>query len=190
MTFKKRALLLIFTLFSFIINGQTLTGIVTDKNNVPLIGVNVFNDSGKGVITDINGNFTLTLEPVITKINFSYIGFETLSQQYSLEVNELKNVKFILNEVSKKLDVVVISAGKFEQKIEETTVSMEVIKPQMIENKNTTEIQTAIEQIPGVNITDGQANIRGGSEWSYGAGSRVLVMVDDIPLIAGSAGQV
>ena len=93
-------------------------------------------------------------------------------------MNELKNVKIILNEVSKKLDVVVISAGKFEQRIEETTVSMEVIKPQMIENKNTTEIQTAMEQIPGVNITDGQANIRGGSGWSYGAGSRVLVMVD------------
>ena len=100
------------------------------------------------------------------------------------------NVKIVLNEASKKLDVVVISAGKFEQRIEETTVSMEVIKPQMIENKNTTEIQTAMEQIPGVNITDGQANIRGGSGWSYGAGSRVLVMVDDMPLISGDAGQV
>ena len=100
------------------------------------------------------------------------------------------NVKIVLNEVSKKLDVVEISAGKFEQRIEETTVSMEVIKPQMIENKNTTEIQTAMEQIPGVNITDGQANIRGGSGWSYGAGSRVLVMVDDMPLISGDAGQV
>ena len=45
MTFKKRALLLIFTLFSFIISGQTLTGVITDKNNAPLVGVNVFNDS-------------------------------------------------------------------------------------------------------------------------------------------------
>ena len=190
MTFKKSALILIFTLLSFIINGQTLTGVITDKNNVPLIGVNVFNDSGSGVITDINGNFTINLEQGSTKINFSYIGFETLSQQYFLEENEIKNVKIILNEESKKLDVVVISAGKFEQRIEETTVSMEVIKPQMIENKNTTEIQTAMEQIPGVNITDGQANIRGGSGWSYGAGSRVLVMVDDMPLISGDAGQV
>ena len=190
MTFKKRALLLIFTLLSFIISGQTLTGVVTDINDIPLIGVNVFNDSGKGVITDINGSFTLELVQGGTKINFSYIGFETLSQQYYLDANELKNVKIVLNELSKKLDVVVISAGKFEQRIEETTVSMEVIKPQMIENKNTTEIQTAMEQIPGVNITDGQANIRGGSGWSYGAGSRVLVMVDDMPLISGDAGQV
>ena len=66
---------------------------------------------------------------------------------------------------------------------------MEVIKPSLIENKNTTNIQTAVDQIPGVNITDGQANIRGGSGWSYGAGTRVLVMVDDMPLISGDAGQ-
>ena len=80
--------------------------------------------------------------------------------------------------------------GKYEQKIEEITVSMEVIKPSLIENKNTTNIQTAMDQVPGVNITDGQANIRGGSGWSYGAGTRVLVLVDDMPLISGDAGQV
>ena len=66
---------------------------------------------------------------------------------------------------------------------------MEVMKPSLIENKNTTNIETAIDQVPGVNITDGQANIRGGSGWSYGAGTRVLVMVDDMPLISGDAGQ-
>ena len=69
---------------------------------------------------------------------------------------------------SQQIGTVVISAGKFEQKIEEITVSMEVIKPSLIENKNTTNIQTAMDQVPGVNITDGQANIRGGSGWSYG----------------------
>ena len=101
MTFKKRALLLIFTLLSFIISGQTLTGVVTYINNVPLVGENDFNDSGKGVITDINGSFTLALVQGGTKINFSYIGFETLSQQYYLDANELKNVKIVLNELSK-----------------------------------------------------------------------------------------
>ena len=92
-----------------------------------------------------------------------------------------------MHDAAMELGTVVVSAGKFEQKIEETTVSMEVIKPSLIENKNTTNIQTAIEQVPGVTITDGQANIRGGSGWSYGAGTRVQVMVDDMPLISGDA---
>lgn len=190
MEIKKIYLLVFLITFFFSANSQTVIGTIVDKNNSPLIGVNVYSKSGKGVTTDLNGAFRLDLEEGLSKINFSYIGYETLTKEYSLEINKTKNVKIVLNEVSKKLDVVVISAGKFEQRIEETTVSMEVIKPQMIENKNTTEIQTAMEQIPGVNITDGQANIRGGSGWSYGAGSRVLVMVDDMPLISGDAGQV
>tara|TARA_B100000989_G_scaffold117863_1_gene86712 strand:- start:2 stop:2410 length:2409 start_codon:yes stop_codon:yes gene_type:complete len=190
MKIKKIYLLVFLITFFFSANSQTIIGTIVDKNNSPLIGVNVYSKSGKGVTTNFNGAFKLDLEEGLSKISFSYIGYETLTKEYSLEINKTKNIKIVLNEVSKKLDVVVISAGKFEQRIEETTVSMEVIKPQMIENKNTTEIQTAMEQIPGVNITDGQANIRGGSGWSYGAGSRVLVMVDDMPLISGDAGQV
>ncbi len=190
MKIKKIYLLVFLITFFFSANSQTIIGTIVDKNNSPLIGVNVYSKSGKGVTTNFNGAFKLDLEEGLSKISFSYIGYETLTKEYSLEINKTKNIKIVLNEVSKKLDVVVISAGKFEQRIEETTVSMEVIKPQMIENKNTTEIQTAMEQIPGVNITDGQANIRGGSGWSYGAGSRVLVMVDNMPLISGDAGQV
>ena len=94
-----------------------------------------------------------------------------------------------MSEDAELIKTVVVSAGKFEQRIEETTVSVEVIKPNLISNKNTTNIQTAIDQVPGVNITDGQANIRGGSGWSYGAGTRVQVLVDDMPLISGDAGQ-
>ena len=94
-----------------------------------------------------------------------------------------------MNEDAELIKTVIVSAGKFEQRIEETTVSVEVIKPGLISDKNTTNIQTAIDQVPGVNITDGQANIRGGSGWSYGAGTRVQVLVDDMPLISGDAGQ-
>jgi iron complex outermembrane receptor protein len=44
--------------------------------------------------------------------------------------------------------------------------------------------------VPGVNVIDGQANIRGGSGFSYGAGSRVLVMVDEMPMLTADAGDV
>src|SRR5690606_30947478 len=42
--------------------------------------------------------------------------------------------------------------------------------------------------MPGVDIIDGQANIRGGSGYSYGAGSRVLILLDDIPALQADAG--
>ena len=92
-----------------------------------------------------------------------------------------------LSEASSELGTVVVSAGKFEQRIEDVTVSMEVIKPVLVENRNTTSTDEILNQLPGVNVIDGQANIRGGAGWSYGAGSRVMVLVDDLPELSADA---
>ncbi len=167
--------------------SQKISGIVIDENTrEPLIGVNVILSNTNGTTTNIDGKFSLELKENERTITFKYIGYESIVK--NIDGKSEFNIR--MKSANQQIGTVVISAGKFEQKIEEITVSMEVISPSLIENKNTTDIQTAMEQVPGVNITDGQANIRGGSGWSYGAGSRVLVMVDDMPLISGDAGQV
>tara|TARA_Y100000385_G_scaffold285403_1_gene345247 strand:+ start:464 stop:2803 length:2340 start_codon:yes stop_codon:yes gene_type:complete len=167
--------------------SQKISGIVIDENTrEPLIGVNVILSNTNGTTTNIDGKFSLTLKENERIITFKYIGYERIVK--NIDGKSAFNIR--MKSANQQIGTVVISAGKFEQKIEEITVSMEVLSPSLIENKNTTNIQTAMEQVPGVNITDGQANIRGGSGWSYGAGSRVLVMVDDMPLISGDAGQV
>lgn len=185
----------IFTLISFLLLGsslfsQTISGKITDsKTDEELIGVNILLENGQGIATDVFGKYTLNTSDGTHKITFKYIGYKEVTKEISIAKGEHKTLNITLNSSSEELSSVVVSAGRFEQKIEEITVSMEVIKPSLIENKNTTEIETAMDQIPGVNITDGQANIRGGSGWSFGAGTRVLVMVDDMPLISGDAGQ-
>ncbi|HOW26869.1 MAG TPA: TonB-dependent receptor, partial [Bacteroidales bacterium] len=69
------------------------------------------------------------------------------------------------------------------------TVSMEVIKATTIENRNTRTIETALDQTPGLNILDGEAQIRGGSGFTFGVGSKVGVFVDDMPMLTGDAGR-
>ncbi len=170
---------------NFILNGK-----VTDAfSGEALIGVNIISNN-IGSSTDIDGNYILNLTKGKHEIIYKYIGYEQVKKQLIITTDSLVTVNIKLNQSSEQLNTVVVSAGKFNQRLEETTVSMEVIKPSLIENKNSSNIETAMEQIPGLNITDGQANIRGGSGWSYGAGTRVLVMVDDMPLISGDAGQV
>ena len=190
---KKYYCLLLISIFFFVqtANTQTINGIITDNNTKEaLIGVNIVLENGEGTSTNIDGKYQLQIREGKQKITFKYIGYETIEQTINIAKKENKTINITLSPTSEQLSTVVVSAGRFEQKIEEITVSMEVIKPSLIENKNTTDIQTAMDQIPGVNITDGQANIRGGSGWSFGAGTRVLVMVDDMPLISGDAGQV
>ena len=174
----------------FLLKSQTLEGFVKDKNtSEPLIGANIVLEDGNGTSTDIDGKYLLKIFPGKHKVTFKYLGYSEIVKNIEIQKGEKKTINVTLENISEELGVVVVSAGRFEQKIEEITVSMEVVKPALIENKNTTNIQTAVDQIPGVNITDGQANIRGGSGWSYGAGTRVLVMVDDMPLVSGDAGQ-
>ncbi|MDP7567912.1 MAG: TonB-dependent receptor plug domain-containing protein, partial [Flavobacteriales bacterium] len=188
---RKIYTIIVLSLLIFEANAQTISGTIKDVNtNESLIGVNIILNNGNGTATDFDGNYQISGKEGEQQITFKYIGYEEVLKTISLNKNEVKNLDVVLVPSSEQLSTVVVSAGRFEQKIEEITVSMEVIKPSLIENKNTTDIQTAMDQIPGVNITDGQANIRGGSGWSFGAGTRVLVMVDDMPLISGDAGQV
>ena len=54
-----------------------VTGIVTDENKEPLIGVNVTvkDQAGLGAITDINGRYKINVEEY-SRLLFSYIGFD------------------------------------------------------------------------------------------------------------------
>ena len=68
--------------FSVNVSAQenaVVTGMVTDQNKEPMIGVNISiqNMPGLGVITDINGQYRIKMPPY-NKLVFSYIGYETV----------------------------------------------------------------------------------------------------------------
>ena len=54
-----------------------MTGTVTDTQDEPMIGVNITvkDVAGLGTITDINGNFSIKMEPY-HRLVFSYIGYD------------------------------------------------------------------------------------------------------------------
>src|SRR5690606_34288653 len=45
------------------------------------------------------------------------------------------------------------------------------------------------DQTPGLNIMDGEPQIRGGSGFTFGVGSKVSVLIDDMPMLSGDAGR-
>ncbi|TND09499.1 MAG: iron complex outermembrane recepter protein [Bacteroidetes bacterium] len=178
---------LTFSLFAQTVITGTIKDIVTTD---PLPGATVTIDGKPGTAADINGIFTLNVEPGTHQLLFHMIGFKDIKQQVEAKEGEKITLDVNMESEAQSFDIVVVSAGKYEQKIGDVTVSVEVIKPELVENKNTTNMETILDQVPGVNVTDGQANIRGGSGYSYGAGSRVLLLVDDLPQLSGDAGDV
>ena len=88
------------------------------------------------------------------------------------------------------LNTVLVSSSKGKKKYRDVPTSLVKIKPYLIENRNNTELTEVINQIPSVTIIDNQASIRGGSGWSYGSGSRVMLAIDGLPAVSGDANQV
>ena len=166
-----------------------ISGVVQDSlNEELLIGVNIKIDDDKGSITDVNGNFKQDLPSGKHVLKFTFVGYKEKILEVDLQKNKFVNIS--MQEISSELDVVVVSASRFKQKLEEVTVSVDVINARIIENKNCITLSDVLRNAPGVQITDGQLNIRAGSGWSYGAGSRVLVMIDDMPLLSADQGEV
>ena len=168
--------------------SQTVQGRVLDSANQPVIGAYLTN----GVVTvatDLDGAYTLALKPGAHTLMCSFIGMA--KQEFKVELTDGQTVNWnpVMTSAAEALGLVVVSAGRFEQDASEVTVSLEVLKPALVENKATTTLETAIEQTPGVSLVDGEPQIRSGSGFSYGAGSRVMVLVDDLPVLSGDAGR-
>ncbi|RMG79928.1 MAG: TonB-dependent receptor [Bacteroidetes bacterium] len=190
MTKSSTLLILFFLLAAPALFAQKaiLTGKVLDANTQePLIAATVL--AGEtGTVTEYDGTYVLSLDPGEYVVEFRYVGFETLRDTVRLSAGDKVILDKVMREEPNLLNVATITSGKYEKPLGEVTVSLEVIKPTLIENTNKSSVADVLDKVPGVNMVGGQANIRGGSGFSYGAGSRVLLLVDDMPILQADAG--
>jgi len=169
----------------FFLQAQ-ITGKVNDRiSNSPIIGAKIIASDGSKTISDYNGGFKLNVQKFPVTIITSMLQYEN----DTIEVNKPGEILIKLGEPSKDFETVVVSAGRRRQAIEEVPVSMEIIRPQLIDNKGITDLEQAVDQTPGVFTMDGQVSIRGGSGFAYGTGSRVLLLWNGMPLLSGYAGD-
>lgn len=165
----------------FIYSGR----VVDSVSGEPLIGASVMTDQGIGTVTNIEGVFSLLSGLEFEDLAISYIGYTDVHIS-------IANADDLLIELSRSdylLDVAVITGTKYQSPLIESTTSISIIKPDLIADANIPSIDLVLDKIPGVQIQDGQANIRGGSGYSYGAGSRVLILVDGISALQADAGR-
>lgn len=107
-----------------------VTGVVTDMNKEPLVGVNVTvkDKPGLGAITDINGRYKINIEE-FSRLVFSYIGFDT--QEILVKHQNLVNVSMKESE-AREIDEVVITGTGAQKKLTVTgavtNVDVEVLK--------------------------------------------------------------
>lgn len=177
-------------LVSAFTKAQTLVGRVFDaKGAAPLVGVNVAVGPSMGTTTDLRGEFKLPL----TNVNFplhirlSYVGYESL--ELHLTAFPQNPLELRMTEKSGQLQAVVVTGSRFAQRAENSLVSMQVVKPEAILANNSVTADDALHRTPGIHVLRGQINIRGSSGFTYGVGSRVLVLLDGLPLLTAESGE-
>ncbi|MFM9422493.1 MAG: hypothetical protein RIR06_954 [Bacteroidota bacterium] len=167
----------------------SVSGVVLNKkNNQPLYGALVrFDQTSYGSNTNADGGFNFSAPSGKYTLVVNLLSYNEIRKEINL--NGPISLKIELEENTEDLNLVVVSAGRYEQNIGEVTVSMEVIQPKLLEDKNVVNIDEILQQTPGVAIVDDEPQIRSGSGYSFGAGSRVQVLVDNIPILSGDAGK-
>ena len=112
LSIRKNLFILFFLLLVLSAGAQvnqtiTLSGKVTDQHETPLTGVTIISsdDRASGTVTDIDGNFHITITRGRT-LEFSYIGFETKT----LQVDESQTLTVQLKESTTALSEVVITS--------------------------------------------------------------------------------
>jgi len=161
MKFKFYLSSLVFLLASFfMINAQTNTvkGKITDGVE-PLYGVNVvIQGTTTGVITDDNGNFTLSSDQDFPwTLEISSLGFEGQTVEAT---SSNQNISISLSS-GEALDEVVISGSRKAEKSINAASSIQVIGAKAIENKSAFNSLTLLDDMLGVQIDKHGANRTG-----------------------------
>jgi outer membrane cobalamin receptor len=160
-----------FTIFVFILLSASsfaqvqLSGKVTDSQNNPLPGANVFiQNSYDGTTTDSIGHFSFkTSLKGIQNLSASFIGYKPFLRKFDLDSIKTTSVNIILQESEDQIDEVVINAGAFEASDVKKAVVLRVFDIATTPSAQG-DIFGALGTLPGVQKVgeDGRVFVRGG----------------------------
>lgn len=163
--------------------SKKVTGKVTDSTGGSLPGVSVVvKGTNTGVITDNNGNYSLSNIPENATLQFSFVGMEF----QEIVVGTKTTISITLIEATTNLDeVVAIGYGKVKRS--DLTSSISTVGKKELETRvSTNPLQSLAAKVPGLNIYNNNGNpggdisfnIRGFS--SINGSNTPLVLVDGV----------
>ena len=155
-------------LISLYAQSRSVSGKVLDEQQVPIIGAAVILAGGGSVgsVTDIDGNFALTVPSGDVTLNVTCLGYESKAVSVS---NTQSMVTIILKEDSMMIDETVV-VGYGTQKKVNLTGAITTVASKELENRTSHSLTNMLQgSVPGLNITtssgtpgaSGSINIRG-----------------------------
>lgn len=160
-------------------------GTVTDSRGEPLPGVNVvLKGTLTGTATAEDGSYEIPrVEPGPWIIVASAVGFRSEERPVTLVAGSGMRVDFALEEDIVVQGEVVVTASRRAQAAVDVPASVAVLSPRDLDRRNVISLDDALRAIPGVHLQENQVNVRGSSGFAYNTGSRVLMLLDGMPIL-------
>lgn len=166
MSRKKLFLLLIpllslFSVFNAYAQQVMVTGQVTDETNFGMPGVNVqVKGTTIGVITDMDGNYSIEVPNSKSVLVFSFIGYTT----QEIAVKNQKKIDVLLKEDTQTLEEVVV-VGMGTQKRNTITAAVATVNQDAIVNRPVTDVTSALQgNVAGLNFASDASESGTGGE--------------------------
>ncbi len=173
--------------------GTIAGSVVGRENGEPLAGASLaIEGTVLGASTDAAGKYVIShVPPGRYTLIASFIGYHAKRvPDITVPGRDSVIVNLGLDQAPVQAAPVIVTAGRREQSPNEVPASVSVVSGQLLAYRNTVTVDDALRYVPGVNVTQGQVNIRGSSGYSFGVGTRVLLLVDGLPLITGDTGEI
>ena len=169
--------------------GQVQGTVYSTADRGPLPGASIAFGNLRTAATDDSGRYAITLPAGSYAVRALAVGYAERQLQVEVPAGGRITLDIALAPSTSQLDMVVVSASKFEQRVGEVTQSLSVLPASVIREKGTANLADALDQVPGVVVVDEDPQIRAGSGFSYGAGSRVMLLADGLPILSGDMGR-
>ena len=168
-------------------------GVVKDEKGEPLIGVSIaLKNSTQGTMTDIDGNYSISIETENPELIFSYIGYTS----QTVVVNGRTEINITLREESHVLNEVVVTAMGIMRKEKSLTYATQQIKSEDLNKVQDPNVANSIEgKVSGVVITPSAGGAGGASKIilrgnkSILGSSTPLIVVDGVPMTNSTRNQ-
>lgn len=180
----------ILQLSSIFAQSAEINGRVVDKSGEPLAGVNVYLEGTVlGSASDKMGLFQISRVPQGTFIlKFSMVGYQQEDTTLIINAGIMIDIgAIVLTEIAIQSQPIVVTASKYAQNLQDIPLSISSVSAQEISYRNATRVDEALKYVSGVNMNRDQVNIRGSNGYSYGVGSRIMLLIDGIPYITGDS---
>jgi iron complex outermembrane receptor protein len=171
----------------------TIRGDVRDaRTREPIVGAFVrIPASPFGTSTDTAGTFLLRVPAGEVELLVSHIGYRARRiRPMRLEPGSVTTLEILMDEEAVATGPVIVTASRRVQSFEDAPVSMALIDAGEIIARVPVNADEVLRSVSGVSMVDDQISIRGSSGYSRGVGSRVLLLLDGIPLLTGDTGEI